>query len=373
MSVEGQIIFVGKRRAGLEAARALGYEPIVVEPFVADEIDGREAALQQAARRVMRELDQPVAVVSPIERGVPLAGALREAWNLEGHGLGVAQLTTDKLLMKERLRNAGVRCAVCERADGSIPARVLVERLGLPIVVKPRALSGSRGTQVCRDVDAVTREFGPGRLAEGWIDGEEMSLESWVVDGEAVWTNPTRYLRPGWANVVPAQLSEVALRELRLLNQTVISALGISRGITHLETFRTAQGWVVGEIATRPPGGQIMELMADVYPGFDPWTSWVISEVTGSFTPPAPAARAAGVWFLHPGEGRVKSVSGVAEANAIDGVVATVRVVPGEVVSAREGVGQSTGNVRCVARTEAEVAERLERAVDQIVIELERD
>lgn len=371
MSVEGAIVFVGKRRAAIEAARALGYEPIVVEPFVAEEVDGREAALRHEARRVAADFDPPLAVVSAIERGVPLAAALREKWGLAGHGLDVAQMTTDKLLMKERLGEAGVRCAECARADGSIPARILVERLGLPIVVKPRALSGSRGTTVCRDVEAVEEAFGPGRLAERWIEGVEMSLESWIVEGKAVWTNPTHYLKPGWANVVPAPISEVNRRELELLNQTVITALGISRGMTHLEVFRTEDGWVVGEIATRPPGGQIMELMGEVYPDFDPWTEWIVSEVEGSFRAPASAARAAGVWFLHPGEGVVASLSGLEEAASVPGVVVNVRVSIGDVVSVREGVGQSTGNLRCIAETPELVAERLAQAVEAVEIGLE--
>lgn len=371
MSVEGQIIFVGKRRAALEAARSLGYEPVIVDPFVAETVDGREAALRLEAQRLSKLHDPPRGVLTAIERGVPLAGALREVWNLQGHQLDVAQATTDKMVMKALLKRANVRCAESARADETSSAEALVEQLGLPMVIKPRALSGSRGTTVCRTLEDVEAARGPGMLAERWVDGEEMSLESWVVDGRPVWSNTTWYLKPGWANVVPAMLPRGDRQALDSLNGRVVEALGIERGITHLEVFRTSDGFVVGEIATRPPGGEIMGLMGRVYPSFDPWEAWVTSEITGAFSPPEEPRGASGIWYLHPGAGRVVSIEGVKTAQTIPSVTVDVTVEVGDTVNVREGVGQTCGAIRCDAPTAQEVAHNLKMAHDLIRIEVE--
>jgi hypothetical protein len=371
MSVEGQIMFVGKRRAAIEGARSLGFEAVVVEPFVVGTVDGREAALRLEAQRLAGQHERPRAVVSAIERGVPLAGALREIWDLPGHRLDVAQATTDKLMMKALLKRAKIRCAESARADETSSVVELIDQLGLPMVVKPRALSGSRGTSVCRTPEEVEQALGPGMLAERWIDGEEMSLESWVVDGRPVWSNTTRYLKPGWANVVPAMMPRADRQALESLNIRVAKALGIERGITHLEVFRTAAGFVVGEIATRPPGGEIMGLMGRVYPGFDPWEVWVQSEITGTFSPPKDPIGAAGVWFLHPGKGRVRDIRGVPTATSIAGVTVEIRVEVGDEIGAREGVGQSCGAIRAFGPSADSVARDLNVAHDLIAIELE--
>ena len=49
------------------------------------------------------------------------------------------------------------------------------------------------------------------------------------------------------------------------LNKMVIEGLNIKWGFTHLEYYMTEEGVLFGEVALRPPGGYIMEVLELVY------------------------------------------------------------------------------------------------------------
>lgn len=53
------------------------------------------------------------------------------------------------------------------------------------------------------------------------------------------------------------------------MNHQVIKALNIKWGLTHLEYYGDRNGELFGEIALRPTGGYIMELIKCAY-DFDP-------------------------------------------------------------------------------------------------------
>ena len=369
----GTVALVGLRSGALDAAERLGLSvaAVVESPpgpktrarlgaVVEADFDGPPGAWVAAAD-ALRPLD-PEAVVALTERSVVPAAHLRAALGLDGLSVETARQCTDKAAMKRAARAAGLVCAPYVEADEGLDADALVDRLGLPLVLKRCVGSGSRGTHVVRDRAGMPDRLGAGWLAEGFVEGVEMSAELLVADGEALFFNPTQYLVPAWASVVPAPLPEADRAAVRSVAETAARAFGVTRGMTHLEVFLTPDGPVFGEMAARPPGGHLMTLIRHAY-GVDPWEA--VLEVERGERPALPEApaQAAAVWILHPGAGTVREADGVEAAQALPGVEAVaLRVAPGDVVRPRGGTGEEVGHVVVTGETAAEAAARVRAA-----------
>jgi biotin carboxylase len=316
--------------------------------------------------------DHRIAAVFPLtEAAVLPAARIRRHLGLAGDPPAVAERATDKLEMKRAVSRAGIPCArfACA-ADGLEPGE-LIERLGLPMVLKDRVGSGGRYARLVVRRHELTEPLASGRIAESFVDGVEMSVESLVANGRPTFVNATEYFRVRWANIVPARLPPTTLRAVLDLNDRALAAIGIERGFTHMEVFLTPAGPVFGELAARPPGGYVMDLIELAY-GFDPWREWLRLGLGQEPSALPAASRAAGVWLWHPGAGVVAGVGGVEEARAVPGVERLrVRVAAGMEIGERVGSGQEAGHVMVVGRDRDEVAERLELAHGMVGIEME--
>lgn len=371
MTARDRVVLVGRRKGARVAARRLGLKLVELDharrPLQASGgYGGTPDEAVAEARNALGDGAAPVAVIAAAEGAVPAAAAIRAAFGLAGVDAAVAQRCHDKLVMKRAVAAVGIRCAPWCAVEAATTAEELIERLGLPVVLKVPVSSGGRGVSIARTAGELARALQPGLLAEGFVDGVEMSVESLVVDGAAVFRNATRYLEPRWANVVPAALPA----EIAALADAAHAALGFSRGITHMELFATADGPVFGEIAARPPGGHIMELIRRAY-DFDPWEALIRIERGERPSLPAAAARAAGVWVLHPGPGTLAGIDGVDAARAVPGVE-RVRITAevGDVIEPRVGSGQTIGEVVAVRDDPDACAEALSRAHGAIAFAL---
>lgn len=377
------VLFVGRRAPALAAARALGLDVVCVDEkppgrkesadlaaFVPARFGGPQTDWHELARRAAdgRSID---AVFALTERAVVPAAELRRRLSLGGDSPDAAWRSTDKLEMKMTVSGAGIPCARFVDVSQNLRLDELVAEFGLPLVFKGRLSSGGRQNLIFHERDEIKRRPRRGWIAEGFVAGIEMSVESLVAAGRTVFVNPTEYFRVRWANILPAELPADIRGAVADLNARVLAAIGIDTAFTHLELFLTPEGPVFGEIATRPPGGHITELIELAY-GFDPWQAWLRLGLGEDVALPERARRAAGVWVLHPGKGVVRAVSGLAEARALPGVEEIrLRVKPGSAVAERVGAGQEVGAVVVTGRDRDEVAERLVAAHGRLRIEID--
>lgn len=400
------LVLVGMRRAALESAARAGHRAALVAEAApgprAAALAGRVDALSfgappEAWARLARDLRPlaPDAVVACTERAVVPAAHLRRALGLPGLAPEAAHLCTHKGAMKRAIRAAGLPCADFVEAGGGADTRreALVERLGLPLVLKPCVGSGGRGAYVARTLQAAPASLPEGWMAEAFVRGTEMSAEGFGTGGRLHAMNPTRYLVVGQASVAPGPLAAAEGEAVRALHASARRALGVKRGITHMETFlapgfpppeasgdaRAEDGGaapeaapVFGEMAARPPGGHLMRLMELAY-GVDPWELAFRTE-RGERVALPPPARAAAVWILHPGAGTVTAASGAADARSLPGVEeVALRVRPGDRVTPREGTGQEVGHVIAVGADAPEAEARLRAARAAIRLEVDAD
>jgi formate-dependent phosphoribosylglycinamide formyltransferase (GAR transformylase) len=211
------------------------------------------------------------------EPGMLLAARLREALGLPGMTVEETVPFRDKEVMKARLDAVGVRTPRHERAVTEDQAREAAERIGYPLIVKPIAGAGSADTHRCdgrQELERALRSIQHVEeiSVEEFVEAEEFTFDTICAEGELAFENvcwykprPLQQRQLEWVSPQSFCLRDLALPELqggREMGRRVLSALGFRTGFTHMEWYRKGDGEVVfGEIAARPPGARLVDLM----------------------------------------------------------------------------------------------------------------
>ncbi len=327
--------------AELKAVRLIGLvhkEPTgaAAKPFanfvhVKDCFDvGQLVAACEKVRKRYGGLHQIIGVLEPLQ--VPLA-QVREHFKLPGTSSKTADLFRDKSRMKDALRAAGLPCARHKLVTSLADAVAFVREVGFPIVLKPPAGAGCKATWRIKNLEelkgaisAVHPSPANPTLAEEFLKGREYCFDTLTVKGRVRFENITRYY-PGplevtenpwiqWTCVQPRELTP-DLDDARELGRRAIKALGLGTGFTHMEWFRRDDGSLaIGEIAARPPGANFVEMMSYGHDA-DLYRAWARAITDNEFDGPLQRKWAVGCAYLRGiGHGRVRKVSGVAEAQA---------------------------------------------------------
>jgi len=312
---------------------------------------------------------------------VPVA-LVRERFGIEGMRAEAARNFRDKARMKELFDAAGLPCARHVRVTNVDDAWRFVEANGYPVVVKPLEGAGARSTfrvDTAAQLADALRLAPPPLLIEEHIVGEEHSFEGVMVDGRLVWHSLTHYrptplevLRNGWIQWcihLPLETSAPQYDDIRIAASRALEVLGLKTGLCHLEWFRRRDGSIaISEVAARPPGAQIMDLVSYAHDiDFD--AAWVRLMILGTFEPAAPQW-SAGIAFLRgQGDGRVTAVHRVEEAAAAVGSLVVAAKIPsiGQVPS---GSYEGEGFIIVRDRDTAVVGRALETIINLIRVEL---
>jgi biotin carboxylase len=318
-------------------------------------------AVQQAAVTAMREVGVDH-VVAATERTQLVAALVRATLGVPGLSFDTAQVFTHKYAMKQRLRAAGLPVADFARA-GSLDDVADVAP-GWPVVVKPVYGGGCIDTvkadtpeqlvrMACGGVADGLRHTAYPLAVERFVDiSHEYHCDGIVERGMAIFASVACHLRPvlqrgrriegSFTFPRDAHQSQVILD----LHQKAVTALGLRDGVTHMELFETDGGWLIGEIACRPAGGWITDLVCRHH-GVDLWDAHVRLSV--GRPAPRPSAQADGILLrclLPLAVGTVRKVTPVEELAILPGVVhAEVTVRPGAVVSPPLHSGKAAGVV----------------------------
>jgi biotin carboxylase len=280
-----------------EAARALGIELVFAtdrchaleDPWrdgaIAIRFHEEDAAVESVVAAAARRPLHGILAVG--DRPVVLAARIAEALGLPGNPPHAARATANKRLAREKLAGAGLR--VPEFLPSSTRADVLplAVRLQYPVVLKPVALSGSRGviradtpTQLVAAFQRIStllarfdvrsqRSGAEGQLViESFIPGHEYAIEGVVADGRftafAVFDKPDPLDGPFFEEsiyVTPPSVSADMERAILDAVQAAVSALGLRHGPIHAECRVNSDGIYVLEVAARPIGGRCARVL----------------------------------------------------------------------------------------------------------------
>lgn len=171
--------------------RELGIKTIGIDisenPLCAEDVDAFEQVSGDNYERtieVAKKFNVNGVICAATDKPLVMMARVAKALNLPFYSVDTAIWSTDKLLMKERFQQGGVPCA--KGVVISSFEDFKREKWKLPLIVKPRDSSGSRGVIYCKDEAAVSDAIQEALmyskkgnvLVEELIDGPEYSIES---------------------------------------------------------------------------------------------------------------------------------------------------------------------------------------------------
>jgi len=267
-----------------------------------------------------------------VEAHIMCAARVREACGIPGTSTRTAYLCRDKPAMKAALRAGGVPCAESTGAATLAEAHAFIERVGYPVIVKPRDGAGASGASRCdsnRDLDAALASFGIGDVAgkrsvaiEEFIEGHEGFFDTLTLGGHVVHEFATHYypnvleaMRARWISPQFITTNRVdaasGYDEVKLMARKVVRILGIETSATHMEWFAGPKGLKFSEIGCRPPGVRAWDLynVANDMDLYREWASLIGLGRKGQY----PSRRlAAGIVALRPDrDGRISHYDGL--------------------------------------------------------------
>ncbi len=302
-------------------------------------------AIVEFARR------SPVAgVIAVGDQPTLLAARTASALGLPFHPIDSARRARSKLATRECLREAGLPVPEFTCVESRADPRDIARTTSFPCVVKPIALSGSRGVIRADDEASFVRAFERVRailaspdlrvqrnplydlvLVESYIDGPEFAIEGLMTHGEfralAVFDKPDPLEGPFFEEtiyVTPTALPEVANERVVDGVRQAVRALGLSHGPVHAECRVNGDSVFVLEAAARPIGGLCARALT-FEPGDDgpvPFEEVLLRHALGEHVDR---------WHLRPGssgvmmipipaDGVYRGVRGVEEAGAVGGI-----------------------------------------------------
>ncbi len=246
-----------------------------------------------------REIDRIVALD---DFDVEVAAALREHLRIGGMGDTTVRYFRDKLAMRMRSQEAGIPVPEFVHVLNHARIQRFMDRVPPPWVLKPRSMAGAIGIKKVESqegfwplIDALG-DMQSHYLLEQFVPGDVFHVDSIVLDDEPKFAIASSYGRPPMevaqqGDVFTTRIlerdSEIA-RDLLLINARVLSALGLSRGVSHTEFIRgRADGKIYFlETSARVGGAHIAELV-EAASGINLWIEWAKLELNPEYTVPA--------------------------------------------------------------------------------------
>ncbi len=299
---KGYVALLGWSLAAVEAAEDFDRRYVVVAPDWAEEYCGKHdipyipwnfERLNDRSVEIAQLLQEKgVDVAIPLfEETVEWAGAINSVLMDNPRLFGQSILFRDKALMKRRAQLGGIRVGIFEEAHEKDDVIRFLKRVNQtllkldgdpndPIHLKAFDKAGCLGHRVIRtpdEVDTIPDEEFP-VLMESHLDGWEFAVEAWVHDGKIRFLNISEYVTLGYSVFVPATPELESWRaQITRQIEKLIKTFDIRFGFIHPEYFVTSDGEMYfGEVAYRPPGFKVFELMERVY-GFNAYQALILT------------------------------------------------------------------------------------------------
>jgi len=325
------------------------------------------------------------AILGTDDMSVALAANAARALGLAHNPVEAALLARRKDKARACLDLAGVAVPPHQRIELTESITAQLETLEYPCVLKPLAMSGSRGVIRVDDVasaqTAMTRIMAILReveepdesaaiFAEKFIAGREVAYEGLLDDGSlktlAIFDKPDPLEGPFFEEsyyISPSRLSSPLQEKITQTVTMACSAYGLQQGPIHAELRIDAEDkvWVM-EVAARTIGGECARLV-ELATG-QKLEELVLAQLLGLTLPRIEFKGGAGVLMIPiPRAGILRRVEGTAEARAVPGIKELVISVRDghELVPLPEG-SSYLGFIYAVAGSAAEAESALREA-----------
>ncbi len=220
-------------------------------------------------------------VIAVGDRPTTLAARAAEALGLPWNPVAAAEISRSKRAMRRAFTSARLEVPWFVDLPTGADPRVIGAAIPYPCVVKPLALSGSRGViradsseQLVAAVkrirallarpDVRVQRTGllDALIVEGYLDGPEYAVEGLLTDGTlrvlAVFDKPDPLIGPFFEEtiyVTPPPISPALEAQIAAEVQRATAAIGLVHGPVHAECRVGPNGVAMLEVAARPIGG----------------------------------------------------------------------------------------------------------------------
>ncbi len=316
--------------------------------------------------------DMPIRTVAAIARECGLVGINEDT----------AIKATDKSVMRETLRRAGVPVPAFYKVENLDEFMSVIHRITPPFMVKPADSSGSRGILKvdhkghAKDAYEYTRSFSRSGIVvvEDCMKGPEVSVETLAYEGEIQVIQITDKITTGAPHFVEMGHTQPTglecVEEIKKIAIDANRAIGIESGPSHTEIIVTEEGPKIVELGARLGGDCITTHLVPLSTGVD-MVEACIKIALGmrpDFKPTM--SRGSAIRYFHQRPGVIKSIQGIEEAEQINGVkqISIVHGV-GEKITEIIDSGSRMGFVIAQGKDANDASRICEEALSRIRIE----
>lgn len=340
--------------AFLEAARSVGLDvscaldtPESLSSNIEDNVAVDFSDIDGATLRIVtfaRERADVRAILAIDDRGAVIAAKASAQLGLPHNDPDSAIAARDKLVMRNRLRAAGVQVPEYQSYPADIDPSSIANHVSYPSVVKPLLLSGSRGVIRADTPDEFIAAFERTRsildasgippdenevLVERFVEGFEVALEGLLTDGRletlALFDKPDPLDGPFFEEtiyVMPSRLPDDVQAAISSRAEEAAAAIGLRHGPVHAElrvNRATGDIWTI-ELAGRSIGGLCSSIL-DFGAGMT-LEELILRHAAGMRATPHQRNEAgAGVMMIPiPRSGMLRGVTGLTEAAGVQGI-----------------------------------------------------
>ena len=274
----------------IETAKRMGLYTIVVSIpgnypgfALADKVYYENTVDDEKILEIAREENIDGIVTTGTDVCVITIGKVCDALGLSGLSYEAAQVAVDKMLMKTKYEEYGVRTARFRKVlftDSDI--RTTITGLQFPLIFKSVDSSGSRGIIRVDSYDEFNSAMAYVKentrkdyfLIEEFIEGEEFGAQAFVYNGEVVFTLPHGdYVFHGDTGVpighfAPYNLDEAVIEDAKKQLAGAVKAMGLDNCAINADFILKDNKTYVLELGGRCGATCLAELVA-IYYGFD--------------------------------------------------------------------------------------------------------
>lgn len=258
-----------------------------------------------------------------------------ERLGLPGISMDTAIKSTDKGEMIKAFEQHDVAHPWYYIAESKSVFDDIIDKITYPCIMKPTDNSGSRGVVLIHSREELEKEYEYSQsssrsgavIIEEYLVGPEVSVEVIVYKGVPHVLQITDKLTTGAPHFVemghsqPSQLPENTKDKIKDLASRAVLAVGIENGPAHVEMIVTDKGPKMVELGARMGGDCITTHLVPLSTGID-MIKATINIACGNEPDIEPKFnKGSAIRYFDVPCGVIKSIEGVEEAKAIDGVI----------------------------------------------------
>lgn len=218
------------------------------------------------------------------DRAVPVLAKICEKLNFKGHSTQLAELATNKILMKKRFKEKKILSSDFAAIENKKDVINFVNNKKFPFVLKPANSFGAKGIFLIKNLNDIEKKIKISKkicsekkcLIEKFHQGKEINVVALVKDKKIKFlslsirkTKWTKNFGIAYEHIYPASQNKVLLSNIKRFCSKAISAIEFKNGVVYPQVMISNNKIYMIEIAARIPGGYMREL-AYLVSGYDP-------------------------------------------------------------------------------------------------------